>query len=177
MQKQIAQEQRDADEYMNQIEIEHKKVARPKSVLNWRECAYLCSIGCTQIEIAGFFQIHPNTLNLRIKEEFGVTFAEYYEKNSQGIKVSLRRAQIMKALEGDSQMLKFLGKNYLGQKDKVDFDGEVKGANTFADLVSGIQAATAAHKTQDEIEQDEQSIRDIDQVQMIHDETGIDADK
>lgn len=158
MQKQVDEARKEAEEYMKGVEIEHRRVSRPKSEFNWRECAYLCSIGCTRQEIAGFFQIHPETLQKYVKEEYGFNFTDYYEKHSQGLKVSLRRAQMTKALEGDANMLKFLGKNYLGQKDKVDFDGEVKGANTFADLVTGIQMATAVHKTKEQIEEDERAV-------------------
>lgn len=138
MRKQLEEAEREVEEYLKQIDKEWKSVGRPKSVFNWRECEYLCSIGCSQEEIAGFFQVHRDTLAKKIKEEFGITWSEYYEKYSQGMKVALRRRQFQAAMEGSDQMLKFLGKNVLGQKDQVDFDGQVK-VNSWVDLVTSLE--------------------------------------
>jgi len=47
------------------------------------------------------------------------------EKGKQAGKKSLRRAQWDKALNGDTRMQIFLGKQYLGQKDTPE-DGDNK---------------------------------------------------
>jgi len=137
MELELEDEKKEVEEYYAKIDAEYKKVGRPKSVFNERELRYLCSIHCTLEEIAGFFQMNKDTLSQKIREEYGIGWAEFYERNSQGSKVSLRRRQIQAAMEGDTQMLKFLGKNMLGQKEKVDFEGAVK-VNSWVDLVNDL---------------------------------------
>lgn len=138
LEQELEDERRSVEEYYKTIDAEWKTVGRPKSVLNWKEFEYLCSIGCTLDEIAGFFQVCKRTLQEKVKEEFGETFTERYEKLSQGMKVSLRRRQFQVAMEGDTNMLKFLGKNVLGQRDKLDFEGEVK-VNSWVDLMNNLE--------------------------------------
>ena len=139
LEQEIEAEERDVASYYEQIDEEYKRVGRPKSVFNFKEMEFLCSIGCTLDEIAGFFQCSKTTIQERIKDEFdGKTFTEYYEGFSQGIKVSLRRKQLAVALEGDVGMLKWLGVNILGQKNKLEFEGEVK-VNSWVDLVNNLE--------------------------------------
>lgn len=138
LEEEIEAQERDVREYYLEIDAEYKSVGRPKSVFNWKEFEHLCSIGCTLDEMAGFFQISKTAMQDRVREEFNETFTERYEKLSQGIKVSLRRKQIKVAMDGDVPMLKFLGKNILGQKEKIDFDGEVK-VNSWVDLINNLE--------------------------------------
>lgn len=153
MEREVEAQEEEVSEYLKKIDAEYKTVGRPKSVFNWREMDYLCSIGCTLEEIAGLFQMDVSTVRERVKEEFGITFNQYYERNSQGIKIALRRRQLKLAMDGDGAMLKFLGKNILGQKEKVEFDGQVK-VNSWVDLInnleSGIPTELDAAKKEDE---------------------------
>lgn len=137
MTKDVETAQADSEQYFNMIDIEYKKIGRPNAPFTWREFDYLCSLGCPIVEIAGFFDLHKDTLRKKVKDEYGITFTEYYDRRSQGIKIAIRRAQIHSAINGDTSMQKFLGKNLLGQKDKIDFDGQVQ-VNTFADLVKNL---------------------------------------
>ena len=139
LEQEIEEQEREVDDYYAEIDAEYRAVGRPKSIFNWREFDYLCSIGCTLEEIAGFFQILKSNLQSKVKDEYNETFSERYEKLSQGVKISIRRKQIKIALDGDTAMLKFLGKNVLGQKEKIDFDGEVK-VNSWVDLVNNLDA-------------------------------------
>lgn len=146
MEREIEAKELELADYYKKIDAEYKNVGRPKSVFNWREMEYLCSIGCTLQEIAGFFQVAECTVMERVKDEFGKTFNQYYEEHSQGIKVALRRRQIKLAMDGDGAMLKFLGKNILGQKEKVEFDGAVK-VNSWVDLVNNLDAGIGVEIT------------------------------
>lgn len=146
MEREIEAQEQEVADYFKKIDAEYKTVGRPKSVFNWREMDYLCSIGCTLQEIAGFFQMNESTVGERVKEEFGITFNQYYEKHSQGMKIALRRRQFKLAMDGDGAMLKFLGKNILGQKEKVEFDGQVK-VNSWVDLVNNLDGGTGAEIT------------------------------
>ncbi len=97
-----------------------KKAGRPRVNINWDELNKLCALQCTAVEIAYFFDCSVDTIERRIKDHDGVTFAEYFKKHSSEGKISLRRAQYSKAMEGNVPMLIWLGKQILGQKDKQE---------------------------------------------------------
>lgn len=160
MEKEIEQKEQDSTAYFSKIDDEYNKVGRPNAPFSYKELDYLCSIGCTASEIAGFFDIHLETLRRRVKKEFGLTFNQYYERRSQGIKIALRRAQIHSAIEGDTNMQKFLGINLLGQKNKIEFEGQVQ-VNTFADLVKAVDEKSNTKKEKDDVELDGDDYNEI----------------
>lgn len=79
-----------------------------------------CQMQCTQEEIAGWFEIDEETLVKRVTEHYNKSFSEVYKKYSAGGKCSLRRRQFRRAANGDRVMMIWLGKQYLGQSDKVE---------------------------------------------------------
>jgi hypothetical protein len=80
-----------------------KRVVSPKDVYE------LAALGCTDREIARWFDVDENTLRYN--------FSDIIEKGREDIKHSLRRAQIKLALSGNATMLIWLGKNVLGQSE------------------------------------------------------------
>ena len=80
-----------------------------KRVVPPRDIYELASIGCTDREIARWFDVDENTLRYN--------FSDILEKGREDLKHSLRRAQIKSALGGNATMLIWLGKNILGQSD------------------------------------------------------------
>lgn len=97
------------------------KMGRPRKELNWDEFDKLCHMHCTAQEIADWFGFSVDTLERRVNEEHGVTFAELYnEKKSTG-KISLRRAGWQMATSGKNPAIWiFHAKNHLGMNDKQD---------------------------------------------------------
>ena len=95
---------------------------RPRKEINWDEFDKLCSIQCTQEEIASWFNCSVDTIERAVEREHGVKFAEYYAQNSGTGKISLRRQQWQLALKGDKTMLIWLGKQHLGQMDRAQLD-------------------------------------------------------
>lgn len=95
---------------------------RPRKELNWEELNKLCAIHATKKEIADWFECSEDTIDRRCQEEFGVNFAVYYDQKSVGGKMSLRRKQYEQAMSGNTTMLLWLGKQYLGQSDKQETD-------------------------------------------------------
>jgi hypothetical protein len=81
-----------------------QKVVPPDEV--WK----LAEIGCTDREIAEWFQIKEDTLRYN--------FADYLTKGRAGMKRRLRAVQLKTALEGNATLLIWLGKQYLGQSDQ-----------------------------------------------------------
>ena len=79
----------------------------------------LCHIQCTQSEIANVMGVDEDTLKRLVEEHYNLTYSAIYKRFSDGGKMSLRRMQFKKAQEGSNTMLIWLGKQYLGQTDKV----------------------------------------------------------
>jgi len=94
----------------------------PKKEIDFAEFEKLCSLLCTEDDIANFFKISVDTLNARCKEHYGFTFSDTYKKYSVLGRISLRRAQMAAAEKGNPTMLIWLGKQYLGQRDKLTED-------------------------------------------------------
>lgn len=72
----------------------------------------LACLQCSLKEIADNFNMTPEVLNRN--------FGDLIEKGRSVGKKSLRRAQFEKAINGDSRMLVWLGKQYLSQQDSPD---------------------------------------------------------
>ena len=97
-------------------------MARPQIEIDWKTVKNLCGIQCTGQEIADVLDISYDTLERRVKSEFKMSFADYIKKNSANGKMSLRRKQYETAMSGNTTMLVWLGKQYLGQTDKQVVD-------------------------------------------------------
>ncbi len=90
----------------------------------------MCSRFGTRDGIAAIFGISPKTLNKLINEHLHdeikpdddspLTFEEAFAVYSEAGRQALREAQFEKALSGNSTMLIWLGKQYLGQNDNKD---------------------------------------------------------
>lgn len=87
-------------------------MGRPKADIKPEQVAALARIGCTQEEIAAVLKCTPRTLRNRFKEEIRSGMDE--------MRASIRRWQYMKAKDGNVAMLIWLGKQYLGQKDRTE---------------------------------------------------------
>lgn len=95
------------------------KMGRPKIPIDKAQFEKLCSIMCTKDEIAGFFNCSPDTIENFCKKTYKSTFSAMYKVYSSPGKISLRRTQF-KLAEKSAAMAIFLGKQYLGQTDKVE---------------------------------------------------------
>ena len=84
----------------------------------------LCGMWCTLVEIADFFGISEDTVESWCKDTYGMTFSEVYKKRSSQGNISLRRWQLKSAEKGNVTMQIWLGKQHLGQREKVEVDTE-----------------------------------------------------
>lgn len=99
------------------------RMGRPVKVFtptDWEHIEKLCSLMCTAEEIAGFLDVSVDTLSRRIKESYGITCAEYLAEKKIGAQIALRRVQWQSAMGGNVAMQIFLGKQYLGQSNRMD---------------------------------------------------------
>jgi hypothetical protein len=102
------------------------KGGRPKKHLDYEQLEELCRIQCTGEECAAVLKMTYETLNARLKADKHGGFLEYFKSKSGYGKASLRRLQWRSAQSGNTSMLIWLGKQYLGQTDKQEATNEIK---------------------------------------------------
>ena len=93
----------EVDKELKEFE-KNSKMGRPLKSIDIDNLDSLCELGCTRDEIASFFRCHPNTIDRRVKKQFGMTFGEYYAlKEGRGL-ISLRRT-IMQVAQGKREVV------------------------------------------------------------------------
>lgn len=97
-------------------------MGRPRKEIDKAEFEKLCAMQCTRDEICGWFDVSQKTLEGWCKRTYGDTFSPVFNQKRSIGKISLRRAQYQAALGGNTALLIWLGRNYLGQTDKVEID-------------------------------------------------------
>ena len=98
------------------------KGGRPRQEIDFEILQGCCQVGCTAEECAGILNVSVSTLDKRIKDNGYDGFKEYHKIHFNPVKQSLRRAQIKSALNGNTTMMIWLGKQFLSQRDKADLD-------------------------------------------------------
>ena len=88
---------------------------RPKKTIDYETAEKLAAIMCTQEEIASIMDVSVRTLQ-RDEE-----FCRIYKKGIDSARMSLRRKQLAMS-DSNPTMAIWLGKQYLGQKDKQDIE-------------------------------------------------------
>lgn len=96
------------------------KRGRPKAEIDRENFEKLCEIQCTLEEISNFFRVDNKTIEDWCKRTYDKNFSEVFKQKRQGGKISLRRMQFQLAKKSAAMAI-FLGKNYLGQVDKDDW--------------------------------------------------------
>ncbi len=95
-------------------------MARPKANIDWEKVNEYLKAQCDGVSIAGLLGICPDTLYRSCQEIHKIGFAEYSAKKKvEGVEL-LKAKQYQVAMEGDRTMLVWLGKQYAGQKDKIE---------------------------------------------------------
>lgn len=87
---------------------------------NLDEIERLCRLNCTNAEIAAFFNVSERTIDRRLADN--PEFFAAVERGRNYGRLSLRRKQIEVATGGNPTMLIWLGKQYLGQRDKSEIE-------------------------------------------------------
>lgn len=86
-------------------------MARPKVEINPSQVTLLAQWHCTTEEIGHFFGVSKDTIERRFRREL--------QTGKAASKVTLRQKQYDLAKSGDKTMLIWLGKQWLGQNDKL----------------------------------------------------------
>jgi len=85
--------------------------------IDMEEVEKLASIGATQTEMAHWFSCSIATIERRLAEPANRIIVE---RGRAKMLMSIRRQQISMMMGGSVPMAIFLGKQYLGQRDKID---------------------------------------------------------
>ncbi len=64
--------------------------------------------------------VNTDTLAKYIKEKHNCSFSEYKRKRQEPMRINLLKKQYDVAMNGNVSMLIWLGKQHLGQKDKIE---------------------------------------------------------
>ena len=95
---------------------------RPRIEITVSDLEALGELACVNREIAAFLGVSERTIEKRLQEP---ELREALARGEARANVSLRRKQLNMALNGDRTMLIWLGKQRLGQKDKIETDSKV----------------------------------------------------
>lgn len=116
-------------------------VARPRKEIDQKQFENLCGLQCTKEEICGFFGITDKTLENWCKRTYKIGFSEVFRQKRGTGRISLRRSQFRLA-EKNAAMAIFLGKQYLGQSDRVVVEANDK--NNLLDVIKQTEVETDA---------------------------------
>ena len=95
---------------------------RPAIEFDLDEVEKLGALQCTYAEVANWFGCSEKTIKRRSADDD--EFREALERGKGRGRVSLRRTQFRMA-EKNAAMAIFLGKQFLGQEDKTEVEGDV----------------------------------------------------
>ena len=96
------------------------KTGRPSVEIDQQQFEKLCAMQCTETEIAAWFGCSIDTINRWCKRTYSKrTFADVFKEKREGGKASLRATQF-KLAQKSAAMAIFLGKNWLGQTDRIE---------------------------------------------------------
>lgn len=113
-----------------------RKVGRPKVVVDWKTVDMYLKAACTGTGIADMLGISANTLYRACERDNKMGFDAYSQQKRETGEDMLRAKQFDKAMKGDTPMLVWLGKQRLGQKDKVENDNN--NTNTTLEPITGM---------------------------------------
>jgi hypothetical protein len=99
-------------------------MARPRKVVDFEKLSRICQYPMTNEDIAAIMDLSVDTIYRAIKSNYGIDFAEYKQQKQSSLRFTLLAKQIEVAKSGNVSMLIWLGKQYLGQSDKVESRSE-----------------------------------------------------
>lgn len=91
-------------------------MAARRSEIDLVELEKLCTLSCTDEEIAAWFNTSTRTIERRRKEP---KFAEIMARGKAKGRISIRRMQMKLLEQGNATMGIWLGKQLLGQRDQI----------------------------------------------------------
>ena len=98
------------------------RTGRPKKEIDQKQFETMCALQCTLDEICAMLDVSDKTLEKWCKDTYdGMNFSDVFRQKRELGRMSLRRMQ-WKLAEKNATMAIFLGKNYLGQRDSIEYE-------------------------------------------------------
>ena len=125
-------------------------MARPRKNIDRKDFESLLALQCTLDEVTAFFDhkldgCSVDTIERWCKRTYKENFADIAAKKRNLGKISLRRAQFELAKKNGAVAI-FLGKNYLGQTDKIINEISEEKNGQLADLIEGLKYDDDIHE-------------------------------
>jgi hypothetical protein len=126
-------------------------MARPRKDIDRKDFESLLALQCTLEEVTAFFDhkldgCSADTIERWCKRTYKENFADIAAKKRNLGKISLRRAQFELAKKNGAVAI-FLGKNYLGQTDKIISETAEDNNGQLAELIDGLRNNVYAETT------------------------------
>lgn len=94
---------------------------RPKIDLNYTLMDELLQFKVSKAYLARRMRISEDTIEKRLREDWGMTFTQYSEYIFEDVKISLQKTALKMAIDDNvPSMVIFALKNHCGWKDKVE---------------------------------------------------------
>lgn len=116
-------------------------MARPRKKISKEEFEKLCGLQCTIEEMCCYFECGDKTLNAWCKRTYKASFSEVFKIKRGSGKISLRRKQFETAMSGNPTLLIWLGKQYLGQGERIETESKVNVSDNFVEALNKTAAA------------------------------------
>jgi len=114
------------------------KTGRTPAVIDWDTVGKLLEADCSGESIAAQFGVHRTTLYNRCKADLGLTFSTFSQQKKMLGDNLLRAKQYQTAMSGNVTMQIWLGKQRLGQTDKLEHQGKDGGPiRTVTEVIIG----------------------------------------
>lgn len=137
---------------------------RPPINYDWQLIDEMLEAGCSGVQIAAYYNVHPNNFYLKFQKVKGIGFVEYSTNKKSCGDALLHLKQYKQALgtctkKINTQLLLMLGEERLGQgKKKIDVSGVT--ADGWREIIQNIEADTGIGKAGRPIMEDKQSLLD-----------------
>ena len=90
-------------------------MARPPKKVDWNKVIRMIQAKGTAKCISKELELNINTFYIKFNDEFGYSFQDYAQNAHETAKENILFTQYAKALSGNGEMLKLLGKEWCGQ--------------------------------------------------------------
>ena len=98
-----------------------RPTGRPEKPIDWELVDKFLEAGCNGVQISSHFGMHPHTFYDRVVEKYAMTYTDYAALHTPKGEAHLLLSQHQKSLnsqaKGNAQMLIWLGKVRLGQRE------------------------------------------------------------
>lgn len=109
----------------NYVDQGRTKYGVPRKIIDWDQVSSWVAGGASGTQCAAAMGMSHTTLYIRCQEDLNVHWSEFYDIHREKGNRMLHNKQFQKAMNGSERMLIWLGKNRLGQADKVETKMEV----------------------------------------------------